>query len=156
MCVPVSLSLPYVCGTESNKAVLIENTFFPQSLPQVKFCQFINGGYKPFCVLLFSIYPSFSALFYILNFLFILICIFYPVLTFCLWPCAGLLVSHCGEVRRHAEGQGAEASAAAAGAADATTQQCNHLGESDRPGGPHSTVPGCKRSTLTRTATGTF
>lgn len=57
---------------------------------------------------------------------------------------AGLLVPHCGEVRRHAEGQGAAASAAAAGAADAAAQQCDHLGGPDGPGGPHSTVSGSK------------
>lgn len=57
---------------------------------------------------------------------------------------AGLLVPHRGEVRRHAEGQGAAASAAAAGAADAAAQQCDHLGGPDGPGGPHSTVSGSK------------
>lgn len=61
---------------------------------------------------------------------------------------AGLLVPHRGEVRRHAEGQGAAASAAAAGAADAAAQQCDHLGEPDGPGGAHSTVSGSKSSRL--------
>lgn len=64
-------------------------------------------------------------------------------------PCsssAGLLVSHRGEVRRHAEGQGATASAAAAGTADAAAQQRHHLGEPDRPGWPHPAVSGCKES----------
>lgn len=59
---------------------------------------------------------------------------------------SGLLVSYCGEVRRHAEGQGAAASAAAAGAADAAAQQCHHLGEPDGPGRPHPAVSGSKKS----------
>lgn len=59
---------------------------------------------------------------------------------------SGLLVSHRGEVRRHAEGQGAAASATAAGAADAAAQQRHHLGEPDGPGRPHPPVPGSKRS----------
>lgn len=59
---------------------------------------------------------------------------------------SGLLVSYCGEVCRHAEGQGAAASAAAAGAADAAAQQCHHLGEPDGPGRPHPAVSGSKKS----------
>lgn len=64
----------------------------------------------------------------------------------CLFLRSGLLVSHCGEVCRHAEGQGAAASAAAAGAADAAAQQCHHLGEPDGPGRPHPAVSGSKKS----------
>lgn len=69
-----------------------------------------------------------------------------PCLPLLSHPPSGLLVSHRGEVCRHAEGQGAAAPAAAAGSADAAAQQRHHLGESDRAGRPHPAVSGCKRT----------
>ena len=72
------------------------------------------------------------------------------------WPSlssrSGLLVSYCGEVCRHAEGQGAAASAAAAGAADAAAQQRHHLGEPDGPGRPHPAVSRSKETAVAAAA----
>lgn len=57
---------------------------------------------------------------------------------------SGLFFASGGEARRHAEGQGAAAPAAAARAADSTAQQRLHLGKPGRPGDPHAAVFGRK------------
>lgn len=67
-----------------------------------------------------------------------------PCLPLLSHPPSGLLVSHRGEVCRHAEGQGAEAHRPAASAADAAAQHCLNVGESDRAQLSGTTVSGSK------------